>query len=75
MFVVHSTNNLSMLRMVAARTLNLVLLDPAAREKNPARMYVHIVARQSSDVHRSTVAAAPLFFYALLERPNREISD
>jgi hypothetical protein len=70
-----------MLCIVAARTLNLILLDAATKAKHSK-----IVARQLSDVqlgtnkslyfsvlHRST--GTPLFFRALRERPQQEVSD
>jgi hypothetical protein len=57
-----------MLRIVSARTFNLILLNVAARAKHG-----EMVACQSSEVQRST--GAPLFFRALRERPNREVSD
>jgi hypothetical protein len=57
-----------MLRILAARTLSLILLDAAANVKHG-----EIVARQLSEVHRSTVAL--LIFRALRERPQREVSD
>jgi hypothetical protein len=52
--ILNSPSNLPMLLTVAARTLNLILLDVASREKHR-----EIVARQSSDVYRST--GVPLF--------------
>jgi hypothetical protein len=57
-----------MLRIVAARTLNLILLDAAARARHGK-----IAGHQSSDIHRST--GAPLFFRALRERQHQELSD
>jgi hypothetical protein len=60
-----SPDNLPMLRLVAARTFNLILLDTAASAK-----YVKIVACQLSNVHHST--GVPLFFRALRKQPQQE---
>jgi hypothetical protein len=54
--------------IVAARTLNLILRDPAARAKQDK-----IVVCQLSNVHRST--GAPLFCSVLREQQHREVSD